>query len=185
MQKALFCLQPFGPLTYALCHRETHGSDTMLSAWQGMPAFEERSMSYFSGKCTQVETDTPTDTSKCDFTALARPGPIPPLFGSVSAQQAGYRAFILKSKIFSLAGCTAKAASAWSRRVAQQETAKLLRVSPSVPQIFKLYFHEPKWLIFINLYGRIKFLPILFQGNKNSRHDFNVLHVLDNKPIPM
>ena len=35
-----------------------------------------------------------------------------------------------------------------------------------------MYFHEPKWLILINLYWRIKLLPILFQGNKNSRHDF-------------
>ena len=63
----------------------------------------KKDITYFSGKCMQVdryplltETDTPNDTSKCDFTALARPGPIPPLFRSVSAQQAGYRAFTPK-----------------------------------------------------------------------------------------
>ena len=34
--------------------------------------------------------------------------------------------------------------------------------SPAVPSIFKLYFHEPRWLILINLYWRINFFSHIF-----------------------
>ena len=99
----------------------------------------KKDITYFSGKCMQVDRYpllTEPIPRPIPPSVISRPWPAQVLFHLYleaflhSKQDTEHSPRNLK---FSLAGSTAKAARAWNKRPAQQEPAKLLRVSPSVP----------------------------------------------------
>ena len=54
----------------AVCHKETHDSDTMLSTWQGMPFLKERHELFFQDNACRL-TDAPFSSAQQVRFALA------------------------------------------------------------------------------------------------------------------